>query len=290
MSQEARFQLNGRSIAAQVWGNPDGHPVLALHGWLDNSASFALLAPLLNSLYIVAIDMAGHGQSDHRQTDAPYSILDDIQDIYTIADQLEWPRFSILGHSRGAIIGALAAGTFPERIDRLWLIEGIFPEPVAANAAPEQLANAIKTLRHLQTRPLKTFANPAAAGRARQRGMFPLSEQAAHVLAERGIRAVDGGFQWSTDQKLLAPSAYKLSREQIVAFIDRIEAQTDLILGDTGVSELFPNLLNDVRKFSKIRIHQFIGGHHLHMEEAVNEIGGLINTLIPIICPDSGGN
>lgn len=276
MSQEARFQLNGRSIAAQVWGKPDGHPVLALHGWLDNSASFSLLAPLLDSLYIVAIDLAGHGQSDHRQTDASYSILDDIQDIFSIADQLEWSRFSLLGHSRGAIISSLAAGTFPERIDRLWLIEGISPEPVALNAAPEQLANAIKTLSHLQTRPLKTFANPAAAGRARQRGMFPLSEQAAHVLAERGIRAVDGGFQWSTDQKLLAPSAYKLSREQIVAFIDRIEAQTDLILGDKGVTELFTNLLNDLRQFPKIRVHHFSGGHHLHMEEAVENIAMLI--------------
>lgn len=289
MSQEIRFQLNGRCIAAQVWGNPEGHPVLALHGWLDNSASFSLVAPLLDALYIVAIDMAGHGQSDHRQTDAPYSILDDIQDIFSIADQLQWQRFSLLGHSRGAIISALAAGTFPERIDRLCLIEGIFPEPVALDAAPEQLANAIKTLRHLESRPLKTFANPAAAGRARQRGMFPLSEQAAHVLAERGIREVEGGFQWSTDQKLLAPSAYKLSREQIVAFMDRIEAQADLILGDKGVTELFPNLLNDVKKFPNIRIHHLAGGHHLHMEEAVAEIAALIRALISTNCPDSGG-
>lgn len=279
MTQEIHFQLNGRCIAAQVWGNPDGCPVLALHGWLDNSASFFRLAPLLRDLNIVALDMAGHGQSDHRQSSASYNILDDIQDIFSIADQLQWPRFSLLGHSRGAIISALAAGTFPERIDRLWLIEGIFPEPVAPKAAPEQLANALKTLQHLETRPLKTFVNPAAAGRARQRGMFPLSEQAAQVLAERGIRAVEGGFQWSTDQKLLAPSAFKLSKEQIVAFMDRIKAQTDLILGDKGVVALFPHLLNDVKKFPTIRIHSFVGGHHLHMEQAAGDIASLLQTL-----------
>lgn len=42
---------------AKIWGPPDGHPVFALHGWLDNAGSFDALIPLLPSnLRIVAVD------------------------------------------------------------------------------------------------------------------------------------------------------------------------------------------------------------------------------------------
>lgn len=50
---------------------------LLLHGWLDNADSFSQLAPRLCAADaaifgdVVALDMAGHGLSDHRK--APYS-------------------------------------------------------------------------------------------------------------------------------------------------------------------------------------------------------------------------
>lgn len=41
----------------KIWGPPDGHPVLALHGWLDNAGTFDTLIPLLPpNLRIVAVD------------------------------------------------------------------------------------------------------------------------------------------------------------------------------------------------------------------------------------------
>lgn len=280
MATEISFDSGGCRIQAQAWGDPGGHRVLALHGWLDNSASFAPLAGLLDGCYLIAPDLVGHGRSDHRQTSGPYHLFDDIRDIFALADQLQWQEFSLLGHSRGGIISTLAAGTFPERIRRLILIEGIFPEPLAAGMAPEQLANAINTLRYLSGRPLNTFSSPEAAVRARQRGMFPLGEEAARLLVERGIRPVDGGYQWSTDQNLLAPSTFKLTREQVAAFMRRIQAPVDLLLGDQGVTVQFEHLLADLQHFPEVRQHHFCGGHHLHMEEAVDGIAAVINHLL----------
>src|SRR5690554_1343394 len=240
MPRELRFQVDGLSFAAQEWGTSGQMPVLALHGWLDNSASFSVLAPHLKSLHIVAVDLAGHGQSDHRPGSAPYNIWEDVAEIFAIADHLGWSRFALMGHSRGAVIGMLAAGTFPARISHLAMIEGLWPEPPPANEAPEQLARSIKQGRALARKPLRVYPDLDHAISARERGMFPLSYPAARALSERGVREVPEGLSWSTDQRLFAPSAVKLTLEQIQAFIQRIEAPIKVILAEQGIPQMFP--------------------------------------------------
>ncbi len=77
-ARERQFEIDSLRFAAQQWGDESGRPVLALHGWLDNSASFTPLAPQLRGLNIIALDMAGHGQSCHRPGSAPYNIWEDV--------------------------------------------------------------------------------------------------------------------------------------------------------------------------------------------------------------------
>lgn len=59
--EEVRLSLPHIELAAHLFGPEDGLPVIALHGWLDNANSFARLAPKLQGMRIVALDMAGTG-------------------------------------------------------------------------------------------------------------------------------------------------------------------------------------------------------------------------------------
>lgn len=278
--KQRQFNIAGLGYSAQQWGSEAGRPVLALHGWLDNSASFTRLAPQLASLNLVVLDMAGHGQSEHRPGSAPYNIWDDVADVLAIADALGWQHFSLLGHSRGAIIAALLAGSFPERIDRMVLIEGLFPEPVSSENAPKQLAESIRKNRELADKPLRVFADVAAAVKARSQGMFPLSEAAARLLTERGITPVTNGFTWSTDQRLLAPSSVKLTRGQIHAFISAIQCPARVLLADDGMPKFYPGFTEAAQQYPQLEVITMAGGHHLHMEEQADAVAKHINDFL----------
>ena len=173
MTNQREFALPGLTLAAQVWGRGGGVPVLALHGWLDNSSTFDLLAPLLPDCEIVALDLAGHGSSGFRSPDAAYNIWEDVGDLIEVAEQLGWQRFNLLGHSRGAAIAMLFAAAFPELTDRLVLVEGGVPVVGTADDAPETLARSFRERRELRSKSGRVFSDreTAIAERARpQRG------------------------------------------------------------------------------------------------------------------------
>jgi pimeloyl-ACP methyl ester carboxylesterase len=277
MPRELLLDIDGFHFAAQEWGERGQLPVLALHGWLDNSASFYPLGQYLKNSHLVAVDMAGHGRSHHRQGSAPYHLWEDVADVFAIADYLGWQRFALLGHSRGAIVAMLAAGTFPDRITHVGLIEGLFPDPGTQLQPPQQLASAIKAMRTFGRKSPTVYPELAKAIAAREQGMFPLSPAAARLLTERGIRSVEHGYIWSTDRKLLAPAAIKFTREQVEAFIAAITAPIKLILGQEGIPRRFANFQREVAIFSQVDVVQLTGGHHLHMEQEVEAVACTLN-------------
>ena len=136
------WQVNNLKLAGLSWGHPSEKPLLALHGWLDNAASFAYLGPLLGGYYVVAPDLTGHGLSACRSADASYQIWDDLPEILGVLQELGWDSFQLMGHSRGAIIASLLASAFPERVRALALLDALSPQPVAERNFPLQLRHS----------------------------------------------------------------------------------------------------------------------------------------------------
>ncbi len=270
--RELRFDFHGMSFSAQQWGDPEGMPVLALHGWLDNSATFSRLAPLLEGINLVALDMAGHGLSDHRLGVVPYNIWEDVGELFGIANQLGWDQFSLLGHSRGAIMSMLAAGTFPERIIKAALLDGLFPHALTPDQAPQQLAKSI--VENQKARQLRVYSSVESMIDARQKGYFKLSRAAAQALTNRGVKSVDGGFTWSSDPHLMAASAVKLSEEQLQAFYGRSEAELLLVLAD---NESLADHQARVAFAKDLRIELVKGTHHFHLEDEAEILAPLLN-------------
>ena len=122
--EELEIQTSTLRLSAKCWGSPAGMPVLAFHGWLDNAATFDHLAPCLKEFRLVSIDLPGHGLSEHRSSSSSYHFSDMIVEMLEVLDVLGWHRFSLLGHSMGAGVASYLAGTIPEKIKSVILIEG----------------------------------------------------------------------------------------------------------------------------------------------------------------------
>ncbi|MCK7595794.1 alpha/beta hydrolase [Microbulbifer sp. CAU 1566] len=270
--REISLDLDGNVIAARQWGNPDGVPVLALHGWLDNCASFDAMAPFLQCFNLVAVDLAGHGQSYHRHRDASYTVWSEIEDVFGMADALGWEQFSILAHSRGAVIGTIAAATFPERVSKLALIDGLVPPPALDSEAPETLRKAIEQRARYRDREAKVFASLEVATAARKNGLFKLSDDAARRLVERGVRSCEGGYTWSNDPQLMTSSLAKLNEAQVEAFLARATMPIRLALGQSGIQGMIERIRPVAEQCPNIEIREFPGGHHLHMEGSAEVI------------------
>jgi len=271
--RELKVSIPGLELAGLAWGEPDAPPLLALHGWLDNAASFASLAPLLASrFHVIALDLPGHGHSQHLPEGSVYQHVDYARAVLAAADALALPRFHLLGHSLGAGIATMVAIAAPERVRRLALIEGLGPLGDDGSRTLDRFREAMasKAGGH---RPLRVFPSidDAAAARALVGG---LDAALARPIVERGLRAVDGGYSWRSDPRLSRPTAIRLAETQVMALLLGLAAPTSLLLARPHAPYLEPESLQvRIDCVSDIRVTHMDGGHHLHLEKP-DEVAG----------------
>ncbi len=257
--------------------NIGGTPLLALHGWLDNAASFQPMAPRLAGYDLVALDMPGHGRSFHYPADAEYSLFSTILDVLAAADALGWQQFALLGHSMGGAIASILAAAAPERIQRLLLIEALGPLAGSEDTTASRLRDAVSQRRALDGKRKRVFTDPEMAVQARMyTSITALDEASARLMIERGIRAVEGGFEWSSDARLTLPTAVRMSEAQIQDCLRAIACPVTMLVADP-TPPYFPPGLRETRVacVPQIRSVSLPGSHHLHMTHPVDVVAAL---------------
>jgi pimeloyl-ACP methyl ester carboxylesterase len=104
----------------------DGPPVLLLHGWPQDAASWRYVIPLLADRYrLIAPDLRGFGQSA-----APGSGYDGVTlgaDAIALLDALEIERAHMIGHDWGGFAAFAAAIAAPQRFASMVVLNTIPP-------------------------------------------------------------------------------------------------------------------------------------------------------------------
>ncbi|WP_421236516.1 alpha/beta fold hydrolase [Aeromonas jandaei] len=263
--------LENRQAASE---QPQKPLLIALHGWLDNGASFLPLAPYLDDFHLVCVDLPGHGHSDHKTT--PYVFVDWLDDLYQITQAAGWSRFVLLGHSLGALIASAYAGVFPEQVERLVLLEGLGPLTQPDEAVPAQIKRAILNRSRTRERSAAGFASIDEAVAARCK-VADITPEAARLICERQLEERAGRWQWRSDPRLRDLSPLRMSEGQAQALIKAIGCPVLFIRGEQGFAELEAQW--QLRQGAFRQIEQVIlpGNHHFHMENGAATAVCIVN-------------
>ena len=112
---------DGRRVGCAEYGDPNGLPVLALHGTPGSRLMFALAdkAARDRGVRLIAPERPGYGLSDYRPGESLAHIA---EDLGAVADDYGLDRFAIIGVSGGAPYAVAAAASLPDRISLLALV------------------------------------------------------------------------------------------------------------------------------------------------------------------------
>lgn len=127
MKKEVRLS-NGVRLAYVELGDPNGPPVLLLHGFTDSSRSWSLVAPHLARYRLLIPDLRGHGASD-----APaccYSTTQLAEDARLFLDALGVRRAAVAGHSLGSMTAIALAADHVDRVTKVALLGSTALVPV----------------------------------------------------------------------------------------------------------------------------------------------------------------
>jgi pimeloyl-ACP methyl ester carboxylesterase len=124
--------VNGLRLHYLEWGKAGMPAVVCVHGYTSSAQAFNSLARhLQDRFHVLAMDVRGHGESEWSATGA-YEYADQAGDLAAFTDQLELPRFALIGTSMGGIIAMTYAADHADRLNAL-VINDIGPDVEAGS-------------------------------------------------------------------------------------------------------------------------------------------------------------
>ncbi|KAI6079679.1 serine hydrolase-like protein 2 [Aythya fuligula] len=294
MFSEVKFPVPWGHLAAKAWGSPEGHPVLCLHGWLDNANTFDRLIPLLpKDCHYVAMDFSGHGLSSHRPAGSPYHFLDYVSDVRRVAAALQWRRFTLMGHSMGGAVAGMFSFLYPEMVDKLILLEnlGFLLAPEDTEAWLKSKRMVIDRLLSLEARQQAPKAHsPEAALQRLLEANRHLTAEGGAILLQRGATETPAGLVYNRDMRVRTQSRESLTVEQCVKLLQKIQDRVLIILARDGL--LVPHKLESKNHFvialreafehtlkEHIQLVEVPGSHFVHMNEP-EVVSGIISNFL----------
>jgi len=210
------------------------HTVVLLHGFLDLAWGWVATARagLAGRFHLVAPDMRGHGDSDWIGAGGYYHFVDYLADLHDLIRQVGRARVSMVGHSMGGSVASYYAGTYPEQIHRLALLEGLGP-PEQSESPPVRVRAWVDSWRRVRERMSTSYADVADAALRLQRHDALLTRDLALDLAEHGTtRLPDGRVRFKHDPLHITSGPLPFRVPFAAEFWQRIACPTLLVEGE----------------------------------------------------------
>lgn len=209
-------------VSYRAWGasREGANDVLLVHGGAAHSGWWDHLAPLLaDGRRVVAVDMSGHGDSDHR---AEYSLDGWADELAAVigASGLSGPPV-VVGHSMGGMAAATLAGRPDAGLSGVILVDS--PVGVAGREARGEAGRPSFGL-------ARRYATKAEAiARFHPVPAQPVLDYVAAHIAEQSVREYAGGWSWKFDP------AFIRIRGGMLRALDGLQTPGVMIAAERGI-------------------------------------------------------
>lgn len=265
------IDVRGLKIHYLEWGDRGDEPLLLIHGFLDHARSWGPFVECLqrragHSLWIVAPDCRGHGDSGWVGAGGYYHFPDYLLDLDSLIASLGVSSVALLGHSMGGTISFLYAGTFPRRVRKLVLVEGIGPIGLNFSDAPRRMENWIAEVKAVKRKEPREYATLEDAAARLRKGNPRLKRDFALQLAAWGMKKNENGkWAWKFDplHRTMAPQPFYSG--QAMAFYRRIECPVLIIRGKESRQTPRPDMQQRLEAIPNRSLAEINGaGHMIH--------------------------
>ncbi|MBW4042367.1 MAG: alpha/beta hydrolase [Acidobacteria bacterium] len=210
--RDLTIPVDGGSLAVAEHGDPDGPPVLAIHGITASSRSMSALARLIPEIRLIAPDLRGRGRSS--RLPAPYGLRQHADDLRATLDALGLDRVVAAGHSMGGFVAMLLAAAEPERVAEVVLVDGGLPLAVPAGVDLDALLRLSPEALLGPAWERLTTVFPSREDYQRFWKAHPAFTDAWNddvaAYADYDLEAVDGGFRPSANPGAVAADQKEL--------------------------------------------------------------------------------
>jgi pimeloyl-ACP methyl ester carboxylesterase len=164
--EEKVVDVGGVAIHCLIAGPAAAPRVVFIHGLGGSYETWSLNLPAFAERFrICALDLVGAGSSDKPAMD--YSVPSLASFLARFLDALdgEWQRVNLVGHSLGGVIALAFASRYPDRVERLVLVDsaGLGPE---IDAEVLNLVRAVPTIEGIRAELTHFFAHPGLVQQA----------------------------------------------------------------------------------------------------------------------------
>ncbi|XP_077267645.1 putative serine hydrolase isoform X2 [Temnothorax americanus] len=265
-------------IRGNWWGPADKQPIVAMHGWQDNSGTFDALAQLLPNVAILSIDLPGHGLSSHLPVGQfYYAFWDGVLALRRIVRYYKWNKVRLLGHSLGGAISFLYAASYPDEVDALISLDIVSPSTMDVKKTASVTGGYIDRflkyeLLTLDSVPCYDYDEMLEIVEQAYDGS--ITKKGAEILMKRGMQQAykKDKYYFSRDPRLKVSLLGMLSLDLVLVYASQIKCAYLNIRAVPGMKfeqpENYQKVLDVIKLGArKFEYHEVKGTHHVHLNE-----------------------
>lgn len=274
---EFNIQVPWGHIACKWWGSKSIQPIICLHGWQDNAATFDRLIPCLPThLSYLVVEFPGHGLSSPIPHGMIYSYATFLYVLLFVIKKFNWKRVSLLGHSLGAMVSYTFASTFPDRCEMVISVDLIKPDTLSRKFAIRVFVRNINHIyiadkRNQENSEPPSYTYDDLIKRRHSNKSFPMNIDSVRFLMYRGARPSK-----SDPNKYYFSCDSRLKEFEIMIPIDVYEDMATRIVAPfcfiKAGQSLFPEteylrIIGNMQSNPDFEFHRVDGGHHVHLDD-----------------------